>query len=152
LSRSIVKIRPDLHAWLRHVPDERYDVSLERRLAGTCSWILERPAFVQWASPEFPCGEKLLWIHGPAGFGKTILCASIVEHITEILPTPLAHFFFSSDLDSREDTTAALRSWLSQLARQHDGALQYMLQHRATDIDPTATVNTINALFRNVVR
>ncbi|ROT35335.1 hypothetical protein SODALDRAFT_243739, partial [Sodiomyces alkalinus F11] len=145
--------RRELHAWLRHTPDERYEDSLQRRLSGTCGWILDQPTFLEWASTEFPsCAAKVLWIHGPPGFGKTILCANIVEHITKTLPTPVAHFFFSSELDSRDDTSVVLRSWLSQVVTQHDGAFQYVLQHREADINPTATRDTIVSLFKDVVR
>ncbi|WYZ42254.1 hypothetical protein EsH8_V_001149 [Colletotrichum jinshuiense] len=146
------KTRRDLHMWLRHISNERYEDSLQRHLKDTCCWILEQPTFIEWISPEFPASAKVLWMHGPAGFGKTILCATIVEHITRMLQTPVAHFFFSSDDDSREDPFLAVRSWISQVVTQHDGAFQSVLQYQETDTNPFATRHTIISLFQNLVR
>jgi hypothetical protein len=112
---------------------------LSARLANTCGWILSTSAFVDWASPNFPNNTaKLLWINGPAGYGKTIFCASIIQHLTtNVAPPPpisapplsstspvsLAYFFFSSDLESRGDPMAIVRSWISQLVSGHEEAL-----------------------------
>ncbi|KPM35923.1 hypothetical protein AK830_g10649 [Neonectria ditissima] len=143
----------ELHAWPRQVPDERYEESLQRRLQGTCGWILERPTFLAWAASEFPNDtNKVLWIHGPAGFGKTILCANMVEHMTKTLQTPVAHFFFSPDSDSRENLSVVLRSWLSQVASQHEGAFECLLRRYEDDANPIATPHTIVSLFEQVVR
>ncbi|KAK7419105.1 hypothetical protein QQZ08_011008 [Neonectria magnoliae] len=66
------------------------------------------------------------WINGPAGFGKTILYAHVIEHLSSTLKTPIAHFFFSSDLESREDPIVAIRSWISQDVSQHEGAFEHI--------------------------
>ncbi|KAM0274359.1 hypothetical protein ACHAQH_007925 [Verticillium albo-atrum] len=152
ISRLEAKSRRELHAWLRHVPDERYEYSLQERLQVTCHWILKQPIFLNWISPEFPAGAKVLWIHGPAGFGKSVLCATIVEDITKALPTPVARFFFSSDSDSREDPFLAVRSWISQVVTQHDGAFHHVLQRQEADADPYATRHTVVSLFKSLVR
>lgn len=103
--------RRELLSWLgRLSPNERYDDSVQTRLVGTCDWIFHRPAFQNWLDQKFTAGAKLLWINGPAGFGKTILCAHVVEHLSFTLETPVAHFFFSSNLKSREDPFVAVRS------------------------------------------
>ncbi|EGY19779.1 ankyrin-1 [Verticillium dahliae VdLs.17] len=109
MSRLEAWARQDVHAWLRHIPGERYHDSLQRRLDGTCA-----PAS--------------LWLHGPAGFGKTIMCANMIQHLTATLATPTAHFFFSSDASSsRDDPFLAMRSWVSQVISTHDGAFQLAL-------------------------
>jgi ankyrin repeat protein len=100
----------------RRLPNEIYDDAIHRRLDGTCDWILKKPIYVEWKSADFPTGSvKLLWIHGPAGFGKTVLCAKLIEHLSSELVLPPAHFFFSSDFDSRKDPFIAMRTWLSQM-------------------------------------
>ncbi|KAM0331275.1 hypothetical protein ACHAQA_002945 [Verticillium albo-atrum] len=146
------KTRRELYAWLRHVPDERYNDSIERRLDGTCLWILDRPVFIEWESPEFRAGAKVLWIHGPAGFGKTVLCANIVQHLTSTLKSAVAHFFISSDSDSREDPFMAIRSWISQVVSIHEEAFESALQGYEADLDPTATRYTIMSLFASILR
>ncbi|SPO06318.1 uncharacterized protein DNG_09007 [Cephalotrichum gorgonifer] len=87
----------------------------------------ESPRSWNGVSPDFPSGAKVLWIHGPAGFGKTI--PKVVR-----------------------DAFLAARSWTSQLVSQHDGAFQYVLQRQEVDTDPSATRHTITSLFENLVR
>ncbi|KAM5342882.1 hypothetical protein ACJ41O_013848 [Fusarium nematophilum] len=98
------------------------------RSFGSDSHVLDArfKAAKNWLNQEFPAGAKLLWINGPAGFGKTILCAHVVEHLSSTLETPVAYFFFSSDLESREDPFVAVRSWVSQVVSQHEGAFEHV--------------------------
>jgi hypothetical protein len=110
--------------------------------------------FRRWLEAEFPTGSKLLWVHGPAGFGKTILCAQVVQNLTRTpgtpgtpvveqpwptLDTPVAHFFFTSDLESRKDPYLALRSWISQIVSRHDNAFELVRQRRELNLEPVAT-------------
>ncbi|KAJ4190509.1 hypothetical protein NW767_011337 [Fusarium falciforme] len=139
--------RRELHSWLgRCSPNERYHDSLQKRVNGTCDWILDRPAFRHWLAIEVSAGPKLLWVNGPAGFGKTILCARVVEHLSSILETPVAYFFFSSDHESREDPYSALRLWISQIVSRHEDAFEH------SDPDPVATRATVITLFTQLLR
>ncbi|EXK76010.1 hypothetical protein FOQG_19228 [Fusarium oxysporum f. sp. raphani 54005] len=145
------EIQRELHFWLGGSPNERYRDSLQKRLPGTCNWILDRPVFRRWLEAEFPAGPKLLWVHGPAGFGKTILCAQIIQNLSRTpdtpvveqpwptLDTPVAHFFFTSDLESRKDPYLALRSWISQIVSRHDNAFELVRQRRELNLEPAAT-------------
>ncbi|KAF9772743.1 hypothetical protein IL306_009536 [Fusarium sp. DS 682] len=144
--------RRELHSWLgRCTPNERYHDSLQKRIEGTCDWILTRPAFRHWLAIDFFAGPKLLWVNGPAGFGKTILCARVVEHLTSCLDTPVAHFFFTSDLESREDPYVALRLWISQIVSGHQGAFEHVRQNWESDPNPVAARSTIIALFTQLM-
>ncbi|KAH8669300.1 ankyrin-1, partial [Ilyonectria robusta] len=105
-----------------------------------------------WLDQEFPAGAKLLWINGPAGFGKTILCAHVVERLSSTLKTPVAHFFFSSDLESREDPVVAVRSWISQIVSQHEGAFEHVRQKWEADSDPVATRANAVMLLTQLLR
>lgn len=84
LAETQAIIRKEVHAWFlgQHIPSERYEDSLQRKLPGTCTWILTHPAFVKWKEGG-PLTHGILWIHGPPGFGKTILCSHIVEYLLE---------------------------------------------------------------------
>ena len=107
-----------MHAWPlgRDIPSEIHDDAVQRRLEGTCDWILTRPPFIDWTSPDFLAGTaKILWVNGAPGFGKTVLCARIVEHLCSTLDLRPAHFFFSSEFESRRDPFVAVRSWPAQL-------------------------------------
>ncbi|RYP59586.1 hypothetical protein DL769_008467 [Monosporascus sp. CRB-8-3] len=147
--------RRELHAWLlgRYSPNELYDDLIQKRLDSTCDWILRRPSFLRWLSPDFPAGTaKLLWINGPAGFGKTILCARIIEHLSSTLVMPVAHFFFSSDFESREDLFVAIRSWISQVMLRDPGAFDLVRERWEAQQERVATRASVVQLFRELVR
>lgn len=94
--------------------DDRYDDSIRKRLHNTCNWVLNCQEFVKWRS-ESPSSPKLLWIHGPPGFGKTVLCASIIEHIKNKQQEPVAYYFFSSGLENHRGPIVAMRSWIHHI-------------------------------------
>ncbi|KAJ5806319.1 uncharacterized protein N7503_003921 [Penicillium pulvis] len=100
-----VKMRRDLQKWLLGdcFPDgisDSYESRKASREKGTCDWILDRAWFLEWSSPEPPEGlVKVLWINGPAGFGKSVLGARMFDHLSSSLDGPVAHFFFTSDFE-----------------------------------------------------
>ncbi|WQF77076.1 Putative NACHT nucleoside triphosphatase, P-loop containing nucleoside triphosphate hydrolase [Colletotrichum destructivum] len=144
--------RREIHSWLgQRLPNDRYHDSLQRRLVGTCDWILYRPAFTQWLSSEPITNAKLLWINGPPGFGKTILCARIVEHLSSTLQTPVAHYFFSSDLETRDDPFSIIRAWVSQIVYHHEDAFEYVRQRWEADADPVVTRATTLTIFKRLL-
>ncbi|RYP68260.1 hypothetical protein DL771_006762 [Monosporascus sp. 5C6A] len=146
--------RRELHAWLlgRYSPNDLYDDATQKRLDGTCEWILHRPIFLYWLSPAFPAKTaKLLWINGPAGFGKTILCTRIIEHLLSVLPEPVAHFFFSSDFESRGDPYVAIRSWISQVVSQDAGAFDLVRKRWEAEQEQVATRASVVKLFREIL-
>lgn len=114
---NIVEVKRDIHTWLLggHLPNETYARATERRIEGTCEWIFSTPWFLHWYSHEFPVDHpKILWVNAPAGFGKSVLCARVVDHLISTLKEPVSHFFFSTDAE-REDHFVAIRTWLSQM-------------------------------------
>ncbi|KAK8067373.1 hypothetical protein PG997_014120 [Apiospora hydei] len=64
-----------LESFLKHNPQESYEMSLSLRHPRTGFWLLRLPAFQTWL--ENP-GSKL-WLSGITGAGKTVLAASIIE-------------------------------------------------------------------------
>ncbi|RGP77704.1 ankyrin repeat domain-containing 52 [Fusarium longipes] len=122
------EIRKQVLSWVGHGrTDQRYRDSLQKRLSGTCDWIHSRPVFQQWLTPTFENGFQALWVNGPAGFGKTVLCASIVDYLATTLQTPTAHFFLTSESHSRDDPFMAVRIWIAQITSQHEGAFDCTL-------------------------
>ncbi|KAI2627734.1 hypothetical protein GGR54DRAFT_429923 [Hypoxylon sp. NC1633] len=122
-----------------------YDTFVQRRLSGTCDWILERSEFRNWEATDFDTA-KVLWIHGPAGYGKTILCARVVEHLAARFP--LAYYFFSSDSDSRADPFTIIRSWISQIISQNQRAFELARgRWEATDGRPATQMEVVELLI-----
>ncbi|KAF5617640.1 ankyrin repeat domain protein [Fusarium sp. NRRL 25303] len=160
IRRVLERIKEDIRAearrqvlaWLSSCPpDERYHDSLQKKLPGTCDWILDCTEFSRWLAGG-STNRKLLWVNGHAGFGKTILSAHLVDHLSSTLNAPVAHFFFSSDHASREDPFLALRSWISQIVSQNDDAFEHARQSWISDVDLLATRVTIITLFKQLLR
>lgn len=106
---------------------ERYESCRACRTEGTCSWIFEQESFVKWRSPVFPNGfPKFLWIHGPAGYGKSVICAAVVNHIAQDLR--LAHHFVPSSPNYQEDIMTVLRSWITQMVTSGENLLEVALE------------------------
>ncbi|RYP26210.1 hypothetical protein DL768_011775 [Monosporascus sp. mg162] len=142
--------RKELEIWLGAFwNNDVYDNFVRRRLNGTCKWILNRTAFLGWVSPEFPTATaKMLWINGPAGYGKTVLCASLVEHLSTILEAGVAFYFFSSESESRGDPFAIIRSWVCQLISRDRNAFELACARWDTKSGPTATRSEVLELFK----
>ena len=139
--------RKEVFRWLDKSPlnDEQFDNCLKRQTEGTCEWILERQPYVDWVSDSST--SKILWINGPGGFGKTILCASLVKHLSSNKASPVVKYFFSSDLKSRDDPELALRSWVVQMAELDQSACDTVYDFSTSDNDPIASRKSIRSLF-----
>lgn len=133
-----------------------YEDSLQRRLEKTCDWIFDRPQYLEWVSPEFEGDRpKLLWIYGPAGFGKTVLCSQITKHVSSLLEsqsTLTAHFFLSADLGSREDPFVIIRSWISQIIASEDHAFRLSMDEKQSQQSKTASRTSILNLLSRIVQ
>lgn len=82
---------------------------------GTCHWIFDHQEYQDWISRRIPH----LWIHGPVGCCKTILCSTIVEDCKERLAesdsTALIYFYFTFQDIRKQDYQGFLLSVVSQL-------------------------------------
>ncbi|KAK2016068.1 ankyrin-1, partial [Colletotrichum eremochloae] len=102
--------------------------------------------------PTTTTTNNVLWINGPAGFGKTILCARLVEILSATLQTPVAHFFLSSKFESRDDPFMALRSWTADVTFGNEAALDVVYKRRLGQHEQVAARATLVRLFREVVQ
>lgn len=109
--------------------DEKYNVNnhyekqVLSRLEGTCEWIFFKSAYRTWASEDHDNKAKFLWICAPPGFGKTVLCAKLVEHFKKTLAVPIAYFFSSAHAQSGGHPNAIIRFWIGQIVHANSDAL-----------------------------
>lgn len=145
------EIRKHLDGWLDTFWTNRmYDNFLHKRLDDTCDWVLSRPEFLRWQSPG-PRQKSLLWVNGPPGYGKTILCARMTQHLSDTAKGPLAYFFFSSDLERRADPFVVVRSWISQIVRQSQKAFDLASERWEIADGHTASHSEIEEIFKAIV-
>ncbi|KAK4060935.1 hypothetical protein Trihar35433_9860 [Trichoderma harzianum] len=152
--KAHAETRRELHAWIvRHPPNEIYQDAMQKRLEATCEWILKRPVLDEWLSlSKGSQTPGLLWINGPAGFGKTILCSRLVQHLQKTLKAPVASYFFSSDFESRDDPYEAIRWWISEVISRDEAAFEYVRTKREKQNEPTATRAFILEIFSDIIK
>ena len=102
-----------------------YRKHLASHLAGTGDWILDSPTFKQWHDSS---DHGMLWIKGIPGSGKSVVAASLVDHLSQEAPT--LYFFFRQIIDANHSPIALLRDWLAQLLI-YSPPLQANLKERA---------------------
>ena len=109
--------RDQILEWLdAHFTIEEYNRALSARLQGTCTWVLRQEILRSWKLPDPESSvTKFLWIHGLPGFGKTVLCATLIEHLFLETGYPVVYFFCSPDRNYIQDPRLILRSWVAQL-------------------------------------
>ncbi|KAL4879912.1 hypothetical protein BJY04DRAFT_219717 [Aspergillus karnatakaensis] len=79
--------------WI-NAPDwmEIYERVQKRRLEGTCEWIQEDPVYQEWWSQRERSAtsveRRILLIQGKPGYGKTTICAGLVQSLGAYVVTP----------------------------------------------------------------
>ncbi|KAJ4416169.1 hypothetical protein N0V82_006929 [Gnomoniopsis sp. IMI 355080] len=104
---------------------DTFQAALGYHHKGTCDWVFRLDEFREWTADDTEL-SKLLWIHGPPGFGKTITSAWIIQHLRESCHRPVAYFFCVAENERTRDPYAILRSWLLQLLEGDDGIIDIM--------------------------
>ena len=94
---------------------DRYKELIMSRCDGTCEWLLHEDSFQLWELPE--TAESILWIQGDPGCGKSVLTATVVEHLKRNKKSSLLYFFLDARSNNAEATepVAVIRSLVYQI-------------------------------------
>ncbi|KAL1845561.1 hypothetical protein Plec18170_009696 [Paecilomyces lecythidis] len=118
-------------------------------LENVYSWILKNPDFEQWRNnPQ----NRLLWIRGDAGKGKTMLVCGIIDELKKsIRKSELVSFFFCQAADSRiNNATAILRGLIRQLVDQQPLLILHIRKHYDLYED-TDSWYTVSQIFTDIL-
>ncbi|PTB73106.1 WD40 repeat-like protein [Trichoderma longibrachiatum ATCC 18648] len=88
-------------------------------------WILDNPEYQQWNNS----GEnRLLWIRGDPGKGKTMLLCGIINELNrqQSLSGLVSYFFFQATDQQLNNATAALRGLILMLVRQQPSLISHV--------------------------
>ena len=148
-----METKKELYLWLDAVnTTDTYEKHLSARLKTTCEWIFAKSEYVSWASPDFPFdAAKVLWVHGPAGYGKSVLCARLVQQLQSTYGYPLAYFFCSRDAELHQNPLSMIRSWVSQLVSSSQDIFEMAQQQMHAKGGPFASTADIWDLFNSIV-
>ncbi|KAF8557457.1 hypothetical protein OG21DRAFT_1520519 [Imleria badia] len=95
---------------------ERHRAALLQRQADTCTWLPETNEYKTWLTDE----KSFLWLQGKAGCGKSVLVASVIEHLKKtFVDAPPAFFYCDFGKERSIDSTEVIRSLLYQLVDQY---------------------------------
>ncbi|KAH7372098.1 heterokaryon incompatibility protein-domain-containing protein [Cadophora sp. MPI-SDFR-AT-0126] len=132
-TRDMIR-RENVMAWLapdaknREIDQRRTQNAIKgKRQKGTGMWFTEGQFFQDWLKSQ----ELLLWVFGPVGCGKTVLCTSIVDKMQSVcdtqtaaqtvlesaavVPLKVVYFYMTFNPLSVQDRETFLRSVLVQL-------------------------------------
>ena len=107
---------------------ERIEASKDQLLEGSCSWVLEDPAFVDWWTRD---DSRLLWIHGDPGKGKTMMTMALISEVSRRLnelpgPNVLAYFFCQNTSNDLNTAVSILRGLIYLLVDQEKRLIRYV--------------------------
>ena len=98
-------------------PSTNHNRACRSREGTTGSWFIESEAFARWKETD-----ALLWLHGKAGCGKTVLSSTIIaETIRECSNrsgAAVAYFYFDFNDSEKENPDKMIGSILIQLYRE----------------------------------
>jgi ankyrin repeat protein len=149
----VVQTRQEVIDWLGPISsDHQYETHLSARLDGTCEWIVHRSAYSKWADHEFPSGAaKILWIHGPAGHGKSVLCARCIQSLETTSELAVAYFFCSTNVEAQKNPLVILRSLIRQLVMCNQSALELATKQSRHSNSIPASPSDLWGLLRLIV-
>lgn len=119
--------------FLRHNPQQNYEMSLKLRHPRTGLWLIGLPQFQTWLSTP----DSKIWLSGIPGAGKTVLAGSIVEAALSRGAKDVAvAFFFCDYKEERTPLPVNILSALAyQIAIQREEAY-VMLEQYYKDLNP----------------
>ena len=118
LTYKLDEQREAIHRWLSASdPSTNHNNACRSRQATTGSWFLKSEAFTRWKEHN-----RLLWLHGKPGCGKTILSSTIISELLRAChlrsEVSVAYFYFDFNELEKQKSDVMIRSLITQLSEQ----------------------------------
>ncbi|KAJ4129855.1 hypothetical protein NW768_006825 [Fusarium equiseti] len=140
-----------LREWLQptdYLADSgEYRRHLLSQAPGTGLWICKTEEYRKWhGSPD----HGSLWIKGVPGAGKSVMTASLIQHLKVTENCPVLFFFFRNIVAANFSPRALIQDWLAQLL-PCSPKLQFALQPRlGTSLEETSDNDLIELFLDGV--
>lgn len=126
---------------------ERIEANKDKVLEGSCSWVMEDPAFVSWWDRE---DSRFLWIHGDPGKGKTMMMISLISEASRMLDdrpgaNVLAYFFCENTNEKLNTAVSVLRGLIYILVDQEKTLVRHI--RKRYDIPEKRLFEDENAMY-----
>ncbi|KAE8380182.1 hypothetical protein BDV26DRAFT_290576 [Aspergillus bertholletiae] len=111
-----VKVNSDerhkILTWLSDIQYSHTQIDHQRvRTDNTGDWLLCSDEYREWKAVP----GKLLWLYGPAGCGKSILCSTIIGDIEKDYSSDLFYWYFQFNRNETQNVKNMTRSIIRQL-------------------------------------
>lgn len=124
------KIRAWLGATSYDLPGGEFRKHQASHVSGTGSWLTASGPYRRWVNGD---AHGLLWIKGIPGSGKSVMAASLIDHLRERYPrSPVLYFFFRQIIKANHEPRTLLKDWLDQLL-EYSPPLQLELKQYEKD-------------------
>ncbi|KAF5023093.1 hypothetical protein F66182_4850 [Fusarium sp. NRRL 66182] len=139
-SETVAKIRDWLNPTHYLADSGEYRRHLSSQAPGTGLWICETDEYQRWHdSPD----HGSLWIKGVPGAGKSVMAASLIQHLRTAENCPVLFFFFRNIVAANFSPRALIQDWLAQLL-PHSPKLQFAHDEQTQAISPEHAARLIN--------
>ncbi|KAH7242547.1 ankyrin repeat-containing domain protein [Fusarium tricinctum] len=123
---TIAKLREWLQPTDYLAESGEYRRHLLSQAPGTGLWLCQTDEYRKWHdSPD----HGSLWIKGVPGAGKSVMAASLIQHLRTTEDCPVLFFFFRNIVAANFAPRALIQDWLAQLL-PFSPKLQFALQPR----------------------
>jgi hypothetical protein len=127
--RRLERCIQDIYSTNPRIDKKRIEGTKGGLLVDSYGWVLDNTTFQQWRQNN---DDRLLWVKGDPGKGKTMLLCGIIDwlQIPKSIPkTALLSYFFCQATDSRiNSATAVLRGLLYMLITQQPSLVSHVFK------------------------
>lgn len=133
--------RRNILQWLKPQGVDCHEFHQDRkalRERGTCDWLANSSAWIDWCEGGSAKNARFLWIHGLPGAGKTVLASFAIDHvINKYQHVGVSYYYCSHERHkkghtSSEETCSFLRWVIRDLTAQVTRPMVRNSNHQAT--------------------
>ncbi|OWT42731.1 NACHT domain-containing protein [Pochonia chlamydosporia 170] len=142
----------EIRNWFSTTPiSTTYNKSIQDRTPGTGQWLLSSQSYKAWKGNV----SGLLWLYGAAGSGKTMLCSTVVQdvsdHVQHDTGRKQAFWYFRFSDIATQNVSSMVRSFIRQLSPSPPLASTQKLWKEHSERGSEPTLNELTAILGDII-